>query len=123
MVFRTNPEAPVLCALEITKELKSYPQLQVRRGIHSEKILGQLTELSKQRYVSDYTFALAYLGLGNKEEALRWVKQSYQDRAGSDIGWIRVDGLLDPLRADPRFEAIAEKIVPAREFKRATAAQ
>jgi TolB-like protein len=56
-------------------------------------------------------------GLGEKEEALRWLDQSYQDRAGSDIGWIRVDSLVDPLRDDPRFEAIAEKIVPARAFK------
>jgi TolB-like protein/Tfp pilus assembly protein PilF len=88
-----------------------------------EKIRGQLTELSKQRYVSAYSYALVYIGVGDKEEALRWLDQSYQDRAGSDIGWIRVDPLLDPLRGDPRFEALAEKIVPAREFKAATAAK
>ena len=82
----------------------------------AERILNQLKELSKQRYVAAYSFALTYIGLGDKEEALRWVEQSYQDRAGSDIGWIRVDPMLDPLRGDPRFEAIAEKIVPAREF-------
>jgi TolB-like protein/Flp pilus assembly protein TadD len=83
----------------------------------TKKILDQLKELSKQRYVSDYSFALVYLGLGEKEEALRWLEQSYRDRAGSDVTWIRVDPLLDPLRGDPRFEALAEKIVPAREFK------
>src|ERR1700692_1321213 len=33
LVFRTPPEAPVLCALEISKALKSYPKLQVRMGI------------------------------------------------------------------------------------------
>jgi tetratricopeptide (TPR) repeat protein len=84
------------------------------------KILDQLKEESKQRYVSAYSFALLYLGLGDKEEALRWLEQSYQDRAGSDIGYIRVDPLLDPLRGDPRFEALAEKIVPAAEFKAGT---
>jgi TolB-like protein/Flp pilus assembly protein TadD len=82
-------------------------------------ILNQLNELSKQRYVAVYSFALIYLGLGEKEEALRWLEQSYQDRAGADVGWIRVDPLLDPLRGDPRFEAVAEKIVPAREFGKA----
>jgi tetratricopeptide (TPR) repeat protein len=82
----------------------------------AEKILDQLKELSKLRYVAAYSFALVYLGLGNKEEALRWLEQSYQDRAGSDIGYIRVDPLLDPLRGDPRFEALAEKIVPAAQF-------
>src|SRR5438067_11586566 len=84
--------------------------------MEAEKILDQLKKLSKERYVSDYSFALVYLGLGNKGEALRWLEQSYQDRAGSDIGYIRVDRLLDPLRGDPRFEALAEKIVPATQF-------
>jgi len=81
------------------------------------KILDQLKELSKQRYVNDYSFAIVYIGLADKPEALRWLDQGYEDRAGSDIGWIRVDALLDPLRDDPRFEALAEKIVPAREFR------
>jgi len=88
--------------------------------MEAEKILDQLKELSKQRYVAAYSFALVYLGLGDKEKTLRWLEQSYQDRAGSDIGYIRVDPLVDSLRSDPRFEALAEKIVPAAEFKSAT---
>src|SRR6058998_283583 len=35
LVFRTSPEAPVLCAMEISKALKSHPELHVRMGIHS----------------------------------------------------------------------------------------
>jgi TolB-like protein/Tfp pilus assembly protein PilF len=81
------------------------------------KILDQLKEVSRQRYVSMYSFAIVYLALDDKQEALRWLEQSYQDRAGADIGWIRVDSLLDPLHGDPGFEALAEKIVPAREFR------
>ena len=84
--------------------------------MEAEKILDQMKALSKARYVSGYSFSLAYLGLGNKEEALRWLEQSYHDRAGADVGWIRVDPLLDPLHGDPRFEALAEKIVPAAQF-------
>ena len=88
--------------------------------IGAEKILVQLKKLSRERYVSAYSFALVYVGLGDKEEALRWLEQSYQDRAGSDVGFIRVDPLLDPLRGDPRFEALAEKIVPAAQFRAAS---
>ncbi len=84
--------------------------------MEAEKILDQLKKLSQERYVSAYSFALVYLGLGDKEEALRRLEKSYQDRAGSDIGFIRVDPLLDPLRGDPRFEALAERIVPAPSF-------
>jgi serine/threonine-protein kinase len=88
--------------------------------MEAEKILDQLKKLSQERYVSAYSFALVYLGLGNEQEALRWLEQSYQDRAGADVGWIRVDPLLDPLRGDPRFEALAEKIVPASQFRAAS---
>lgn len=80
------------------------------------KILDQLKELSQQRYVSAYSFVLVHVGLGDKQEALRWLEQAYQSRAGADVGWLRVDTLFDPLRGDPRFEALAEKIVPAAQF-------
>ncbi|MEY2538105.1 MAG: hypothetical protein QOG67_1845 [Verrucomicrobiota bacterium] len=35
LVFSDSAEAPVECALEITKALKSYPQVQLRMGVHS----------------------------------------------------------------------------------------
>ena len=35
LVFRNTVEAPVLCALEISRALKSHPELRVRLGIHS----------------------------------------------------------------------------------------
>src|SRR5246500_5319101 len=34
LVFRNSVEAAVLCAIEITKELKKFPELKVRIGIH-----------------------------------------------------------------------------------------
>jgi tetratricopeptide (TPR) repeat protein len=78
--------------------------------MEAEKILDQLKELSKERYVSAYSFALVYLGLGNKEEALRWLEKGYQDRAGNDLTSIRVEPLLDSLRGDPRFEELVTKV-------------
>src|SRR5881409_1007035 len=35
LVFRNSPEAPVLCAMEISRELKKHSELRVRMGIHS----------------------------------------------------------------------------------------
>jgi len=80
------------------------------------KIRDELEAISKQRYVSAYSFALVYLGLGDKDEAIRRLQKSYEDRAGESLRFIRVDPLLDPLRGDPRFEALAEKVIPARQF-------
>jgi TolB-like protein len=47
LVFRTTPEAPVLCALEISKELKKHPELRVRMGIHSGPV-NAVTDLNEQ---------------------------------------------------------------------------
>src|SRR6266478_8827315 len=35
LVFRTNPEAPAQCALEISHALKNHPDISLRMGIHS----------------------------------------------------------------------------------------
>ena len=51
LVFRTNPEAPVLCALEISKELKNHPQLKVRMGIHSGPV-NEITDLNEQANIA-----------------------------------------------------------------------
>jgi tetratricopeptide (TPR) repeat protein len=80
------------------------------------KIRDELETISKQRYVSAYSFALVYLGLGDRDEAIRRLQKSYEDRAGESLRFIRVDPLLDPLRGDPRFEALADKVIARRDF-------
>ncbi|MEY2439905.1 MAG: hypothetical protein QOI34_1290, partial [Verrucomicrobiota bacterium] len=51
LVFRNNPEAPVLCALEISKALKSHPELKVRMGIHSGPV-NEVTDLNEQANIA-----------------------------------------------------------------------
>jgi class 3 adenylate cyclase len=51
LMFRNNPEAPVLCAMEISKELKRHPQLQVRMGIHSGPV-NEITDLNAQANIA-----------------------------------------------------------------------
>jgi len=40
LVFYTSPEAPVQCAVEISRALKEHPSLQLRMGIHSGPVSG-----------------------------------------------------------------------------------
>src|SRR5438105_2220964 len=47
LAFATTPDAPVLCALEISKALKSHPELRVRMGIHSGPV-NEVTDLNEQ---------------------------------------------------------------------------
>src|ERR671934_2910829 len=51
LVFRTTPEAPVLCALEISKELKKHPELRVRMGIHSGPV-NEVVDLNEQANIA-----------------------------------------------------------------------
>ncbi|MFZ0916566.1 MAG: tetratricopeptide repeat protein, partial [Candidatus Udaeobacter sp.] len=51
LVFRTTPEAPLLCALEISKGLKSHPELEVRMGIHSGPV-NEVTDLNEQANIA-----------------------------------------------------------------------
>src|SRR5690349_18181925 len=51
LVFRNSPEAPVLCALEISKALKSHPELKVRMGIHSGPV-NEITDLNEQANIA-----------------------------------------------------------------------
>jgi len=51
LVFRTSPEAPVLCAMEIAKALKSHPELPVRMGIHSGPV-NEITDLNAQANIA-----------------------------------------------------------------------
>src|SRR6059058_5690212 len=100
-------------------------QAQARIGQHdkAQKILARMTEEAKSRYVSAYSFALMFIALGDKERAIDALERAYREGAANDIITIRVDPMLDPLRGDPRFEALAEKIVPASQFKGATASK
>ena len=40
LVFYTSPEAPVRCAMELSRALKNHPKLRVRMGIHSGPVSG-----------------------------------------------------------------------------------
>jgi TolB-like protein/Tfp pilus assembly protein PilF len=51
LVFRTNPEAPVLCALEISRALKRHPELRVRMGIHSGPV-NEIADLNQQANIA-----------------------------------------------------------------------
>jgi adenylate cyclase len=93
-------------------------QAHARAGQRDEaqKILGRLTQEAKSRYVSGYSFALVLTGLRDKEGAIDALERAYRNGEGADIYIIKVDPMLDDLRGQPRFEALAEKILPAREF-------
>jgi tetratricopeptide (TPR) repeat protein len=75
------------------------------------QMLAELEELSQHRYVPEYPRTLLYLSLGNRDEAIRRLEQAIADHESLTITMIKDDPKLDPLRGDPRFEALVQKVV------------
>jgi TolB-like protein/Tfp pilus assembly protein PilF len=80
------------------------------------ELVRELEARARQQFVRGYLMAVVYIGLGDKTKAIDYLEREYQNHDNIDTAWIRADPMLDPLRGDPRFEALAEKILPAREF-------
>jgi serine/threonine-protein kinase len=73
------------------------------------KILDELKEMAKQKYVSAYDLAILYTGLGDKDHAIEQLNKAYEERAGWIIN-LRVEPLFDPLRSDPRFPDLLRRV-------------
>jgi tetratricopeptide (TPR) repeat protein len=79
------------------------------RQADARKALRQLQQLSRRRYVSAYNFAVLYAGLGETDEAFRWLQKVEQDRS-EWFAAVNVDPRLDALHADPRFAAVLRSV-------------
>ena len=86
------------------------------QGDEARQLFEQLRKARDQRYVEAYGLAIVELGLGDRISALDWLERGFEDRDGFDMAVIRIDQYLDPLHGEPRFDALAEKILPARYF-------
>jgi len=77
----------------------------------AQQALKGFDQAAQNQDVDEYSRALLFLGMNNKEEALRCIERAVAARDGSSLTWIKVDPLLDPLRGDPRFEALGQKVI------------
>ncbi len=73
------------------------------------KILAQLQEQSKQTYIPPYFIATLYIALAENDQALTWLEKAYAER-DLYLAWIKFDPAVDPLRSDPRFQALQRRM-------------
>jgi TolB-like protein/DNA-binding winged helix-turn-helix (wHTH) protein/Tfp pilus assembly protein PilF len=80
-------------------------------GNHAQagRILTNLKSRSRRQYISSYSLAVAYIGLGERDAALGRLQKAYEDRE-DQVALLRIEPLFDTLQADPRFQELVRRI-------------
>jgi TolB-like protein/Flp pilus assembly protein TadD/predicted Ser/Thr protein kinase len=73
----------------------------------AEKVLDQLNEISKRRYVPAFARVAIYAALGDKDKAFEWLEKGYDERS---LFMIKTVPDYDPLRSDPRFADLLRRM-------------
>jgi eukaryotic-like serine/threonine-protein kinase len=76
-------------------------------------IRDELTARRQQDYVTPAAFVFVNAGLGDKERAFEWLEKAAADQTNL-MQFLRVHPLLDPLRSEPRFDAMLRRVGLAR---------
>jgi tetratricopeptide (TPR) repeat protein len=75
----------------------------------AERLLKELDGIAQRRYVSAYGRALVYGELGRRDQAFAWLEKAVEEGHGN-LAYLRTEPELDPLRGDPRFEAVLRRL-------------
>ncbi len=79
------------------------------RKDEAQKVLNELNELSKQRYVSPYMMAAIYTALAEHDRAFECLERAYESRS-EGMYWLKVDPTLVKLHADSRFADLMRRV-------------
>jgi TolB-like protein/Tfp pilus assembly protein PilF len=74
----------------------------------ASKILIELKELSRKKYVPHSAFSILYLGLDDIDESVRHVERAIEEDE-MDMYWLRTGTIWKKLRSDPRFGGLLKK--------------
>jgi TolB-like protein/DNA-binding winged helix-turn-helix (wHTH) protein/Tfp pilus assembly protein PilF len=94
--------AEVWAALGYAYAISGKPQ-------QARKMLEQLTKQAEQSYVSPYNFATIYAGLGEKDNAFRFLEKEYIEGTYY-LNYLQFDPQLKNLRFDPRYAALVQRM-------------
>ena len=64
---------------------------------------------SKPRGPSPFQMAVVYVGLGDKDRAFEWLQRAADARAW-ELPMLKADPFFDPLRSDPRFAPLLDRL-------------
>ena len=77
------------------------------------RLLEKLLRTARTTYVSPFAFSLIQTGLGNHDEAFRWLEEAYSQRVCA-LEFLHINPSLARLHSDPRFHSLIERLGLAR---------
>jgi serine/threonine protein kinase/tetratricopeptide (TPR) repeat protein len=75
----------------------------------AQKLLAELQEQSKVRFVSPTSVAVIFAALGDKDQAFAWLEKAEKGHDGILVR-LKVDSRFDSLRSDPRFADLVRRV-------------
>jgi hypothetical protein len=63
----------------------------------------------RQEFVPALNTALVRVALGDIDVAFEWLEKAYDERSVLML-YLRTDAYLDPIRSDPRFDALMDRV-------------
>ena len=79
------------------------------RSSEARATRDQLERLAGRQYVSPVHLATLSAYLDDREDAFRWMEKAFDDGA-TDLRFLKVDPLFDPMRSDPRFPDLLRRM-------------
>jgi hypothetical protein len=73
------------------------------------KVIENMKRLSAHAYVDPYEMAIPYAGLGDKDQAMKWLTKAYEERS-TEMPQVKVEPFFDNLRSDPRFQDLVRRM-------------
>ena len=93
----------------LAKGFLGYVYAAAGRKREAAAVASDLTANFKAHFVCPFEIGMTYLYLGKKDEAFAWIEKAYEERSIC-IPSIKYDPRLDPIRSDPRLQAIIARV-------------
>jgi eukaryotic-like serine/threonine-protein kinase len=77
------------------------------RVVEAREILGRLEAAPRP---AAYEIALVYVGLGERDQAFRWLDKAVEQHSNFAQMTLNVEPRLDPVRTDPRFQSVLRRV-------------
>ena len=86
-----------------------YAHAQLGRRNQAVQMMEDLKQMCGERYISPFLLTIACVGLGDKDQAFKYLEKAYEER--SNFLWLlRVYPCLDSIRSDPRFDDLLKRV-------------